>query len=91
MISRRNILLGSAFGAGAVSLARPAAAFTLEQVPPTSGAGLALSNRCSVDSEHMRIAQELRAQLNGGSPPPHGTQLSVTCPLCGCPITVAAD
>ncbi|MFO1039011.1 MAG: hypothetical protein U1E45_19385 [Geminicoccaceae bacterium] len=88
MVSRRNVLLGSAVGVGALPLTRPAHAFSVEEVPPKSGLAFALSDRCAVDAEHERIAADLRASLAARGAAP-GTQLTVSCPLCGCPITVA--
>jgi hypothetical protein len=54
-----------------------------------SGVGLALSNRCGGDSEHARIASDLRSQLTARHAGP-STTASATCPICGCPITVTA-
>lgn len=95
MLSRRRLLLGTALGGGTATLAFLAAAgtaraFSVEEVPATSGIGLALSNRCGGDGdEHARLADGLRARLAAGGAR-HGETASVTCPICGCPVTASA-
>ncbi|MFL5336736.1 MAG: hypothetical protein ACJ8H8_27065 [Geminicoccaceae bacterium] len=90
MITRRTLLMGSALGAGVVFAARSASALTLEDVPPRSGLGLSLSNRCGGDAEHAQIAASLRAQLGAQGAAP-GTVATATCPVCGCPVVVSSD
>jgi hypothetical protein len=87
MISRRKLLLGSALGTTVALAARQADAFSIDEVPLRSGIGLALSNRCSGDSEHAQIASDLGAQLTARHARA-GTMASATCPICGCPITI---
>ena len=90
MLSRRSLLAGSALGAaGTALIMRPASALTFQDVPPTSGIGLALSNHCGGETEHAQLAADLRARLSseGASP---GTSATATCPICGCPVTVYA-
>lgn len=89
MVSRRQLLTGSALGAGAILSVRSASALTMEDVPPTSGIGLSLSNHCGGSAEHAQIVADLRARLSAqgaGS----GTSATATCPICGCPVTVHA-
>ena len=85
MVSRRTLLLGSAIGTDTL-LTRSALAFSTEELPATSAAGLALSNRCGGKAEHARHAADLRAGLVARHAPP-GTTARAVCPICGCPIS----
>ena len=89
MVSRRNLLTGTALGAGLVLGARAANALTTEEVPASSGIGLSLSNRCGGAGEHAQILANLQARLRAEGAAP-GTVETVTCPICGCPITAYA-
>lgn len=89
MVSRRQLLAGSALGAGAILSVRSASALTIEEVAASSGIGLSLSNHCGGSAEHAQIAADLRSRLaarGAGA----GTSATAMCPLCGCPVTVYA-
>jgi hypothetical protein len=90
-LDRRAFLLGTAVLGGAMAVlgpARRAGAFTLQKIPPQSGLGIAIANRCKTDTEHAQILAELEKELasrTGAS----GSYVTETayCPICGCPIT----
>lgn len=91
-MERRLLLLGSVAWIGGlasvVTASRPAgAAMQPVEVAPTSGLGAEIANRCAAtDSDHDRIAAQLRARLAAA---PSLTSLSEKCPICGCPVTVS--
>ena len=89
MVSRRNLLTGTALGAAMVLGARASSALTTEDVPVRSGLGLSLSNRCGGDAEHAQLAATLRAKLGTEGAAP-GTIATATCPICGCPVVVTS-
>ena len=72
-------------GLTALMSARPAEAFRLYQMNPEGGVGLIYANRCGPGSDHAALRTQLQAQLAGD---PSATTLTVTCPICGCPVTV---
>ena len=89
-VNRRAFLLSTAGLGGIFALlapGRPARALTIEGIPPQSGLGIAMANRCSGDAGHAQILARLESQLAGRSGAP-GSTLSLTeyCPICGCPI-----
>lgn len=89
MISRRQLLPGSALGSTALLAARQAAAFSTEEIARTSGVGLALGNRCGGAGEHAQLVASLQAQLEV-SGARSGQSLTASCPICGCPVTATA-
>ncbi|MFO1039010.1 MAG: hypothetical protein U1E45_19380 [Geminicoccaceae bacterium] len=92
MISRRKLMLGSALATGGLSLMRVVQATTVQHEAPVS-AGTAsppMTTACRFDAKHERLAADLRAKLGSTGMDP-GSEITVTCPLCGCPITVASN
>lgn len=89
MVCRRKLLLGSALGTGAFGLVRAVSATTVERVP-AAAAKPPLASACRFDAKHERLAADLRAKLGSTGMDP-GSEITVTCPLCGCPITVASN
>ena len=89
MVSRRSLLTGTALGVGVMAGARAASALTMEEVPGRSGLGLSLSNRCGGAGEHAQILANLQAKLRAEGAAA-GTSDTVTCPICGCPVTAYA-
>ena len=88
MHARRRLLLSSAAWAGglaAAAVVRPAAAFQVEEMTPTSAVGRAYAQRCGGASEHAALIARLQAQL---ADDPSATTMTATCPLCGCPVVV---
>ncbi|HUN48183.1 MAG TPA: hypothetical protein VMU85_16750 [Stellaceae bacterium] len=89
--TRRQLLLGTARWVGglasvaAVTAARPAQAFQTYVANPASGVGLLYADRCGPANEHAQLISELQNRLNSDPALP---SLTVTCPLCGCPVTV---
>lgn len=89
MHQRRRLLLSSAgwvAGLAAVAATRPARAFQVEAMPPTSAIGRAYANRCGSSSEHAALIARLQALLASD---PSARSMSETCPICGCPIIVS--
>jgi len=94
-LGRRGFLLATCGMAGAVaataSRPKPAQAFTVVEMDPTSAAGIAFANRCSAAAQgHADILTKLQTQLaamNGTK----GTTIYETavCPICGCSITAS--
>jgi len=89
-VDRRAFLLSSAGLGGLLALLAPgkaAQALTIEGIPPQSGLGLAMANRCTNAAGHAQILARLESELalRTGAP---GSTLSLTeyCPICGCPI-----
>jgi hypothetical protein len=86
---RRRLLLSSAAwvgGLAAVAASRPARAFQVEELPPTSAVGRAYANRCGGSAEHAALIARLQTLLAND---PSAQSLSETCPICGCPIIVS--
>jgi len=89
MHQRRRLLLSSAAwvgGLAAVAASRPARAFQVEEMPPTSAVGRAYANRCGGSAEHAALIARLEALLAND---PSVQSMSETCPICGCPIIVS--
>jgi len=89
MHARRRLLFSSAAwvgGLAAVAAIRPARAFQVEEMPPTSAIGRAYANRCGGTAEHAALTARLQALLASD---PSARSMSETCPICGCPITVS--
>jgi hypothetical protein len=89
MHERRRLLLSTAAWLGslaAAAAARPAHAFQVEEMPPTSAVGRAYANRCGGSSEHAALIARLQALLASD---PSAQSMSQTCPICGCPIIVS--
>ena len=89
MHQRRRLLLSSAGwvgGLAAFAAGRPARAFQVEVMPPTSAMGRAYANRCGGASEHAALITRLQALLAND---PSARSISETCPICGCPIIVS--
>jgi hypothetical protein len=89
MHERRRLLLSTAAwvgGLAAIAAARPARAFQVEEMPPTSAVGRAYANRCGGSSEHAALIARLQALLASD---PSAQSMSQTCPICGCPIIVS--
>jgi hypothetical protein len=89
MHERRRLLLSTAAwvgGMAAIAAARPARAFQVEEMPPTSAVGRAYANRCGGSSEHAALIARLQALLASD---PSAQSMSQTCPICGCPIIVS--
>jgi hypothetical protein len=89
MHERRRLLRSAAAwvgGLAAVAATRPARAFQVEEMPPTSAVGRAYANRCGGSSEHAALIARLQALLAGD---PSAQSMSETCPICGCPIIVS--
>ena len=88
MHERRRLLLSTAAwvgGLAAIAAARPARAFQVEEMPPTSAVGRAYANRCGGSSEHAALIARLETLLAND---PSVPSISETCPICGCPIIV---
>ena len=86
---RRGLLLSAAAWVGgfaAFAATRPARAFQVEEMPPTSAVGRAYANRCGGSSEHAALIARLQALLAND---PAARSMSETCPICGCPIIVS--
>jgi hypothetical protein len=86
---RRRLLLSTAAwvgGLAAVAATRPARAFQVEEMPPTSAMGRAYANRCGGSSEHAAMIARLETLLAND---PSARSMSETCPICGCPIIVS--
>jgi hypothetical protein len=86
---RRGLLLSAAAwvgGLAAFAATRPARAFQVEEMPPTSAIGRAYANRCGGSSEHAALIARLQALL---AKDPSAQSMSETCPICGCPIIVS--
>jgi len=89
MHERRRLLLSTAAwvgGLAAVAATRPARAFQVEEMPPTSAVGRAYANRCGGSAEHAALIARLEALLAND---PTARSMSETCPICGCPIIVS--
>jgi len=89
MHQRRHVLLSTAAWVGslaAVAATRPARAFQVEVMPPTSAVGRAYANRCGGSAEHAALIARLQALLAND---PSVRSMSETCPICGCPIIVS--
>ena len=89
MHERRRLLRSAAAwvgGLAAVAATRPARAFQVEEMPPTSAVGRAYANRCGGSSEHAALIARLQALLASD---PSVRSMSETCPICGCPIIVS--
>ncbi len=89
MHERRRLLLSTAAwvgGLAAIAAARPARAFQVEEMPPTSAVGRAYANRCGGSSEHAALIARLQALLASD---PSAQSMSEACPICGCPIIVS--
>jgi hypothetical protein len=89
MHGRRRLLLSSAAwvgGLAAVAATRPARAFQIEVMPPTSAMGRAYANRCGGSAEHAALIARLQTLLANE---PSAQSMSETCPICGCPIIVS--
>jgi hypothetical protein len=89
MHARRRLLLSTAAWAGglaATAAVRPARAFQVEEMTPTSAVGRAYAQRCGGASEHATLVARLQAQL---ADDPSATTMTATCPLCGCPVVVS--
>jgi hypothetical protein len=89
MHARRRLLLSTAAWAGGLAAAaavRPAGAFQVEEMTPTSAVGRAYAQRCGGASEHAALVAQLQAQL---ADDPAATMKTATCPLCGCPVVVS--
>jgi hypothetical protein len=87
--ARRRLLLSTAAWAGGLAAAaavRPARAFQVEEMSPTSAVGRAYAQRCGGASEHAALVARLQAQL---ADDPSATTMTATCPLCGCPVVVS--
>jgi hypothetical protein len=87
--ARRRLLLSTAAWAGGLAAAaavRPAGAFQVEEMTPTSAVGRAYAQRCGGALEHAALVARLQAQLAND---PSATTMTATCPLCGCPIVVS--
>jgi hypothetical protein len=87
--TRRRLLLSTAAWAGGLAAAaavRPARAFQVEEMAPTSAVGRAYAQRCGGASEHAALVAQLEAQLAND---PSATTMTATCPLCGCPVVVS--
>ena len=86
---RRRMLLstiGWFGGAAALVAARPGNAFEITEMSPQSSLGTMVANRCGPQSEHAAIVAELQAKLTAD---PALASLTTSCPLCGCPVSVA--
>ena len=89
MHQRRRLLLSSAAwvgGLAAVAASRPARAFQVEEMPPTSAVGRDYANRCGGSAEHAALIARLEALLAND---PSVQSMSETCPICRCPIIVS--
>ena len=87
--ARRRLLLSTAAWAGGLAAAaavRPALAFQVEEMTPTSAVGRAYAQRCGGASEHAALVARLQARLAND---PSATTMTATCPLCGCPVVVS--
>ena len=88
MHARRHLLFSSAAwvgGLAAVAAIRPARAFQVEEMPPTSAVGRAYANHCG-SAEHAALIARLQTLLAND---PSARSMSETCPICGCPVIVS--
>jgi len=86
---RRRLMQNTAAWIGGLAILATggsAKAFQVYQANPASGVGLAFANRCGPASEHAGLMSQLQAQLAGD---PSVTEMTTTCPICGCPVTVS--
>ncbi|HWA45736.1 MAG TPA: twin-arginine translocation signal domain-containing protein [Hypericibacter adhaerens] len=96
-LTRRQLLMGAAWGGVAAGLGgRAAQAFSIEPMPaPVSKAyGLACQPASSGATDHVQLIADVQAMLKGeiaSGLKPANAQEVVVCPLCGCAITVTAD
>ena len=88
MVSRRELLFGSALGTAALLAGRQAGAFSTEEIAPASGLGLALSNRCGGAGEHAQLVSNLQSQLAASGA--RSGHRDGHLPICGCPVTATA-
>ena len=89
MHARRHLLFSSAAwvgGLAGVAAIRPARAFQVEELPPTSAMGRAYANRCGGSAEHAALIARLQTLLAND---PSAQSISETCPICGCPVIVS--
>ena len=89
MHARRRLLRSTAAWAGglaAFAVTRPARAFQVEVMTPTSAVGRVYANRCGGASEHAALVARLQALL---AHDPSATSMTETCPICGCPVIVS--
>ena len=89
-VDRRAFLMTSVGLGGLFALLVPrhaAQALTIEGIPPQSGLGVAMANRCSSTAGHEQILARLESELAARAGAP-GSTISLTeyCPICGCPI-----
>lgn len=91
--NRRRFLTCSsvvAVGAGAPLIAQ---AMSIE--PMTAQIRLEFANRCGGDANHAALMADVRAALEGKTPPEQSAELlarvdqAPRCPLCGCPMPTA--
>jgi hypothetical protein len=69
-----------------VAATRPARAFQVEEMPPTSAIGRAYADHCGGSSKHVALIARLQSLLAND---PSARAMSETCPICGCPIIVS--
>jgi hypothetical protein len=89
MYQRRRLMLSTAAwvgGLAAVAASRPARAFQVEVMPPTSAMGRAYADRCGGSAEHAALIARLQTLLAND---PSAQSMTETCPICGCPIIVS--
>jgi hypothetical protein len=89
MHERRRLLLSTAAWVGGLAAAaagRPARAFQVEEMPPTSAMGRAYAKSCGGPSEHAALIARLETLLTSE---PAAQSMTATCPICGCPIIVS--
>jgi len=85
---RRRLLRSAAAWVSAVAAfaaTRSAGAWQVEEMDPASPLGLAYAKRCGGPSDHAALVAQLMAQLAKDF---SASSLTVTCPLCGCPVIV---
>ena len=73
-------------GLGALTAARSAKAWQVEEIDPASRLGRAFADRCGGPSEHQVLLTQLQAQL---AKDPSAQSLTAACPICGCRVTIS--
>ena len=95
MLTRRELLSTAIAGSAAfVAGASAAQAFTEQPMPPAVAAEYALGCGAGSTGGHDQLMQTARALLKGeiaSGLKLAGTEEIVTCPICGCRMTVSAS
>ena len=87
-VLRRQLLSAAGWvgGLAALTAARSAKAWQVEEIDPASRLGRAFADRCGGPSEHQALLTQLQAQL---AKDPSAQSLTAACPICGCRVTIS--